>query len=117
VIAVKYEGEYTEWAERLEDADWLMQGVPEEVGRQQWDVVLVDSPFGGGPGRMKPIVWARQVVKVGGSVFIDDLTRPKQMSLPPVEAAYAERYYGQPIATIQGEGNNPGAMGHYRCNT
>eukprot|EP00873_Tetraselmis_striata_P021713 jgi/Tetstr1/441977/TSEL_030182.t1 len=116
VVVAAYGGSYKEWEARMEDATWLMEGMPAEVAARRWGVVLVDGPYGGGAGRMKPIVWARQVVALGGSVFLDDLSRPNQRWLPPVEARYAARYYPPAVATVPGEGNNPGEMGQFICN-
>mmetsp|Transcript_36465 Transcript_36465/g.102986 ORF Transcript_36465/g.102986 Transcript_36465/m.102986 type:complete len:407 (-) Transcript_36465:331-1551(-) len=117
ILHVDYRSTYKEWERRTEDTAWLGAGIPPEVCARTWSVVLVDAPFGGGAGRMKSIYWASQVVKPGGTVYLDDITRPG-WKLPPVEPVYGERYLGSAAEMVQGVSvnnlsNSPGKMARY----
>jgi len=80
--------------------------LPEDIRSQKWDIILVDAPLGHGPpnpsspwaktparpfkgpGRMSSIFEASRLIKDGGYVVIDDLSRH-------VESAYASKFFGQ----------------------
>lgn len=53
--------------------------LPPELERTDWDVIVVDAPFGfdaGCPGRSVPLHWTRQLMGPHTHVFVDDYERP-----------------------------------------
>lgn len=53
--------------------------LPPELERTDWDVIVVDAPFGfedSSPGRSIPLHWTRQLMGPHTHVFVDDYERP-----------------------------------------
>lgn len=99
MLPVAYTTSILQWRELLDRSDSLRLDLPERVRDVQWDVILVDAPNGFAHvaqhpsvgtihGRMQSIAAARGVVADGGFVIVDDTDRE-------VEAAYADRFFGQ----------------------
>lgn len=62
--------------------------LPAELEATDWDVIVVDAPFGfndGCPGRSVPLHWTRQLMSPSTHVFVDDYERP-------LERAYADAF-------------------------
>ena len=74
---VDYNTKLKDWKDLLEDPSLLAMDVPSVVRSTQWDIILVDAPagWGKGPGRMKSIYQASQLVKPNGHVFVHDCER------------------------------------------
>ena len=69
-----------------------MESFPPYLQGTEWDVILVDSPMGGGgtnpgPGRMKPIFWTSQLLAPNGHAFVHDAERD-------IERRFSERHLG-----------------------
>lgn len=65
--------------------------LPDVVAATPWDVIVVDSPKGSGPGRpgrAVSIYWASLAATPETDVFIDDANRE-------VEATYAAHFFGR----------------------
>lgn len=89
VLRVSYAGRTV--ADSLPLNDESMQALarfplPPELEGTEWDVIVVDAPFGyndGCPGRSVPLHWTRQLMSPSTHVFVDDYERP-------LERAYAD---------------------------
>lgn len=79
----------------------LMEGFPLYLKNTQWDVILVDSPMGGGghdnPGRMKSIYWASRIISPKGHLFVHDIGRDIENQFSRV---YIERGLGRKRETV-----------------
>lgn len=76
----------------------LMESFPSFLNKTSWDVILVDSPMGGGgtdnPGRMKTIFWASQLITQNGHVFVHDISRN-------IENQFSKRYLEQKLGRLR----------------
>lgn len=95
VKQVKYNTEISKHFEIGFEDQRLKLDLPEEVNELKYDFIIVDAPLGHqpprpfkGPGRMSSIYTASQLLKVGGTVVVDDMGRP-------VEKKYAMHYFGK----------------------
>lgn len=82
--------------EGLTDYCHLPTGLSEELLREGWDVILVDSPEGYAPrfpGRQQSLYAATIASHRGTTVFVHDYERP-------LEHMAAQRYLGSPRETI-----------------
>jgi hypothetical protein len=94
------------------DRAWLGTGNPVQG---QWDVVLVNAPFGPGAafGRSRAVFWARKAVREGGVVFVDDVRG--HGSIPAAELdAFMQTHLGPPVQTVAGTTSGfPGVIKQY----
>ena len=63
----------------MSQEELVAENPPQElVARGPYDIVLIDGPWGegNGPGRLLPACWTRKLVKDGGIVYMDDVSRP-----------------------------------------
>jgi len=76
----------------------LMESFPSFLNNTSWDVILVDSPMGGGgtdnPGRMKSIFWASQLITQNGHIFVHDISRD-------IENRFSKRYLEQKLGRLR----------------
>tara|TARA_A100001515_G_scaffold134008_1_gene123673 strand:+ start:3266 stop:3868 length:603 start_codon:yes stop_codon:yes gene_type:complete len=77
------------------DKQNLTLALPEEVTSTNWDVIFVDGPLGHnpprpfkGPGRMKSISAAYDLLREGGVCIVDDMGRL-------IERTYANHFFGE----------------------
>lgn len=91
---VNYKTNVGEDYDRFTDpATWsqlVMTDLPKSVTEAQWDVVLVDAPAGHSAhnvGRFQSLYMAKQLVRPGGYIIVDDCERP-------VERRYSALFYG-----------------------
>ena len=94
-----YNVQYDTLAKNHEDIGFdsakLKLDLPKEITSTTWDVVFVDGPLGhnpprpyNGPGRMKSIAAAHDLVKEGGLCIIDDMGRL-------IEKKYSFHFFGE----------------------
>lgn len=95
VRQIRYKTEVSMHLEVGFDEEKLKLDLPDEVQDLEYDFIIVDAPLGHqpprpykGPGRMSSIYTASKLLKVGGTVVIDDMGRP-------VEEKYAFHYFGK----------------------
>lgn len=76
------------------DPKKLKMDLPDNVASEIWDIIFVDGPLGHnpprqykGPGRMKSIYAAYNLLKEGGICIVDDMGRQ-------VESKYAFHFFG-----------------------
>ena len=110
VMHVEFQGSFREWKQRLRDREWLKIGMPHQIRKHMWDVIVVAGPYAGGPGRMKSIFWSWMAASPDGSVFVSDLRRPGRV--PQVEETYAYAYFGEPDEVIHGDDHPDGRQGN-----
>lgn len=75
---VNYDTKRKDWKMFLEDTSLLNMTLPNEVGKEEWDVILVDAPTGDNdenPGRMKSIFLSSILIKNSGDIFVHDCDR------------------------------------------
>ncbi len=106
---VAYDTRRSDWEKLLESPSKLTMSLPENIEKQEWDVVVVDAPAGYDdetPGRMKSIFTASQLVKPEGDVFVHDCNRE-------IEDAYCNRFLKK--ENLRSEVRSPiGFLRHYR---
>lgn len=79
VLQVSYEGRTVASSLPLDLEALQRHPLPSELERTDWDVIVVDAPFGfdaGCPGRSLPLHWTRQLMRPHTHVFVDDYERP-----------------------------------------
>lgn len=75
---VSYNTQRTDWKLLLESPSLLNMTLPNDVEKEEWDVVLVDAPEGTNdqtPGRMKSIFLSARLIKNSGDIFVHDCNR------------------------------------------
>ena len=75
---VNYNTKRSDWKMLLESPSLLDMTLPNDVEKEEWDVILVDAPKGWNaqtPGRMKSIFLSSRLVKSSGDIFIHDCNR------------------------------------------
>ena len=113
IIKVKYNSHVRQASSMLTEfkngnKNILDMELPEEVANTQWDIILVDGPFGKvpksgdyktkSPGRMKSIYAAYKLTLESNNsplIFIHDCERP-------VEAEYCDFFFGSNFELIDG---------------
>ena len=79
VARVSYAGRTVASSLPMDEAALAACPLPAELERTDWDVIVVDAPFGydaSCPGRSLPLHWTRQLMRPHTHVFIDDYERP-----------------------------------------
>lgn len=75
---VRYNTQVSDWEMLLEFPSLLDMTLPNEVIKEDWDVIVVDAPEGWNdqtPGRMKSIYLSSRLVKESGDIFVHDCNR------------------------------------------
>jgi glucuronoxylan 4-O-methyltransferase len=89
---IKYNSRLGEWEELLnKPSNRLMLTLPDQVGKREWDVVLVDAPAGynkSTPGRMQSIYTTSVLSEKSENIdiFVHDCDRE-------VEKVYCDRFF------------------------
>ncbi len=102
---IEYNTILIEWHELLAHPEYLRMDFPEDIGKNSWDVILVDGPVGWkntAPGRMKSIFAAGNLRTSSADVFVHDCNRK-------MEQVYSDRYLGRDNLVRQ-----VGKLRHYR---
>jgi len=87
---VHYSTVLEQYRELLHRPEALELDLPSTVAAREWDLILVDAPYGfepGRPGRMQSIYAASRLVRPGGVVLVHDMDRE-------VEQLYASAFLG-----------------------
>lgn len=85
---VSYETKLCDWKLWLNKPEKLILELNPEIHHILWDIILVDAPIGygdDGPGRMKSIYTASQLINQGGDIFVHDCDRE-------VERVYSDTF-------------------------
>jgi hypothetical protein len=88
---INYDTKRKDWKTFLEDTSLLNMTLPNDVEKEEWDVILVDAPVGRydqTPGRMKSIFLSSRLVKNSGDIFVHDCNRE-------VEDIYCNKFLGK----------------------
>lgn len=88
---INYDTKRKDWKTFLEDTSLLNMTLPNDVEKEEWDVILVDAPVGRydqNPGRMKSIFLSSRLVKNSGDIFVHDCNRE-------VEDIYCNKFLGK----------------------
>jgi glucuronoxylan 4-O-methyltransferase len=75
---IDYNSKRKDWKAFLEDTSLLNMTLPDEVEKEEWDVILVDAPAGYNdetPGRMRSIYLSSRLIKNSGEIFVHDCDR------------------------------------------
>lgn len=75
---VNYNTQRKDWKMLLGYPSLLNMTLPNDVEKEEWDVILVDAPTGWNdqtPGRMKSIFLSSRLVKNSGDIFVHDCNR------------------------------------------
>ena len=95
IYSVKYNTRAEDHEQIGFDPEKLSMELPESVTSEQWDVIFVDGPLGHnpprpykGPGRMKSIYAAYNLIKDDGLCIMDDMGRT-------IERKYAFHFFGK----------------------
>lgn len=105
---INYNTQRSDWKMLLESPSLLEMVLPDNVEKEEWDVVLVDAPMGWSdqtPGRMKSIFIASRLVKNSGDVFVHDCDRE-------VEDIYCNNFLKKENLKIEKKGPT-GLLRHY----
>jgi len=105
---ISYDTNRKDWKMFLEDTSLLNMTLPNDVEKEEWDVILVDAPGGGNdqaPGRMKSIFLSSRLIKDSGDIFVHDCDRE-------VEDIYCNKFLGK--ENLETEIRAPiGVLRHY----
>ncbi len=85
---VNYNTKITDWRMLLESPSLLDMTLPENVEKEDWNVIFVDAPVGGEgqhAGRMQSIYLASRLIKNSCDIFVHDCNRV-------VEDIYCNKY-------------------------
>ena len=85
IVRVDYSTRCSEWKTDLGNQRNLALAMPPHVTSDPWDVILVDAPAGDtpeSPGRLQSIFTAKQLVTLGGWVFVHDTGRDLEQNAP-----------------------------------
>ena len=85
---VNYDTKRSDWRMLLKSPSLLNMALPNDVEREEWDVILVDGPAGWNdqtPGRMKSIYLSSRLIKNSGDIFVHDCNRE-------IEDIYCNKY-------------------------
>lgn len=88
VFPVNYNTKITDWKMLLESPSLLDMTLPENVEKEEWDIIFVDAPGGWNDqtsGRMKSIYLSSRLVKNSCDIFVHDCNRE-------VEDIYCNKY-------------------------
>ena len=95
IYPVEYDTEAKDYKEIGFSPERLSMNLPDEVRNTSWDIVFVDGPLGHnpprpfkGPGRMKSIYTAHELLKDGGICIVDDMGRD-------IERTYSNHFFGE----------------------
>ncbi len=106
---VIYNTRREDWRMLLESPFLLNMSLPDDVEKEEWDVILVDGPEGWKdhhPGRMKSIYLSSRLIKDSGHIFVHDCDRE-------VEDAYCSRFLKN--QNLEKEIKGPyGLLRHYK---
>jgi glucuronoxylan 4-O-methyltransferase len=75
---INYDTKRKDWKMFLEDTSLLNMTLPNDLGKEEWEVIFVDAPAGWNdenPGRMKSIFLSSKLVKNTGDIFVHDCNR------------------------------------------
>jgi glucuronoxylan 4-O-methyltransferase len=78
VFLVNYNTQRNDWKLLLESPSLLDMTLPNNVAKEEWDVIFVDAPEGWNDqtsGRMKSIYLSSKLVKNSGDIFVHDCNR------------------------------------------
>jgi hypothetical protein len=107
---VHYGTQRKDWKKLLENTSLLKTILPDDIEKEEWDIILVDGPKGWGdetPGRMKSIFLASRLIGKSGEIFVHDCDRE-------VEDAYCNKFLGE--NNLKMEYRDPiGFLRHYRA--
>lgn len=85
---VSYNTQRKDWKTMLENKSLLEMTLPNDLGKEAWDVILVDAPAGWNdesPGRMKSIFLSSKLIRNSGDIFVHDCDRE-------VEDIYCDKF-------------------------
>lgn len=85
---VSYNTQRKDWMTMLENESLLEMTLPDDVGNEAWDIILVDAPAGWNdenPGRMKSIFLSSRLIRNSGDIFVHDCDRE-------VEEIYCDKF-------------------------
>lgn len=109
---IDYDTIITDWKMLLESPPLLETALPDELGKEGWDIILVDAPEGWHdqtPGRMKSIYFASKLINDHGDVFVHDCNRE-------IEDIYCTTFLKK--ENLKREENGPcGLLRHYHINS
>lgn len=95
IYHVTYDTQAKDFKEIGFDPEKLTMDIPDQVKDTNWDIIFVDGPLGHnpprpfkGPGRMKSIYNAHQLLKEGGICIVDDMGRE-------IERSYSSYFFGE----------------------
>jgi len=109
VYLVDFKTKRKDWKVLLESPSLLDFSLPEQVGKHEWDVVVVDAPAGyddNTTGRMKSIYMASKLVKNQGDIFVHDCERE-------IEKIYCNHFLKQENLNLEIK-SSIGYLRHYR---
>ncbi len=105
---VNYNTQRNDWKMLLESPSFLDMTLPNNVEKEEWDVILIDAPESWNdqtPGRMKSIFLSSRLVKNPGDVFVHDCNRE-------VEDIYCNNFLKKENLKIEIKAPN-GFLRHY----
>ena len=95
IYAVEYDTRAEDYEKYGYDKEKLKMDLPKEITETNWDIIFVDGPLGHnpprpfkGPGRMKSISAAHDLLKPNGICIFDDMGRM-------IERNYSLHFFGQ----------------------
>jgi uncharacterized protein (TIGR01627 family) len=106
---VNYNTKRADWQMLLKYPSLLDMTLPNNVEKEEWDIILVDGPDGWNdqtPGRMKSIYLASRLVKNLGDIFVHDCNRE-------VEDIYSNKFIKKDNLKIEVKAP-VGLLRHYR---
>lgn len=75
---VNYDTRINDWKILLESPSLMEMNLPNNIAKEEWDIILVDAPEGWNnqtPGRMKSIYLSSKLIKNSGEIFVHDCDR------------------------------------------
>lgn len=110
-LLVSYNTIRKDWKNLLETPSLLNSTLLNELGKEGWDIILVDAPAGFDdlqPGRMKSIYMSSKLIKNSGDIFIHDCDRE-------VEDIYSNHFLKKENLQMEVRGSNGiGSLRHYQ---
>jgi len=91
VREIEYTTNASDWKVLIDDTDALLLNLSDDIINTEWDYIFVDSPLGGGPGRMQSIYTA-STLKCE-KYFLHDADRV-------IECTYGDLYLGKCVETL-----------------